>query len=368
MYFYATIAGGADGNTVVAPLTTGVEGTWAYVDYLPTNTDSNTLILRIATSLISPAQAQSNYAQEVGGQSFDGIVAAAKNEWNSLLSRISVNDIGPGYTPQQEADALVTFYSSFYRASKYPRYLWEINATTQQPVHWSPYDGNVHDGQMVTDQGFWDAYRTTYSFLSLHAPEVIAQMMDGWINAYNEGGWVPQWSSPGYRGAMTGTMSDVSFSEAIVKLPHCGSDRALAAGYCINATALYFASRQNAFDANAPSFAGRDCLTNYETLGYISSDSGCDATVTRSLNYYHSDWAIAQAAKMLGYTTDYEVLLARSQNWTKLLEPTTGFLRARDSSGNWVQPFDEVRAAVHWAVRALLVTHWPPHRCNSSTS
>lgn len=46
-------------------------------------------------------------------------------------------------------------------------------------------------------------------------------MMEGWLNAWREGGWVPQWSSPGYRGAMTGTMSDVSLSEAIVKLPPC---------------------------------------------------------------------------------------------------------------------------------------------------
>ena len=39
---------------------------------------------------------------------------------------------------------------------------------------------------------------------------------------------VPQWSSPGYRGSMTGTMSDVTFAEAIVKLPHCGTTRAAA--------------------------------------------------------------------------------------------------------------------------------------------
>ena len=67
---------------------------------------------------------------------------------------------------------------------------------------------------------------------------------------------VPQWSSPGYRGSMTGTMSDVTFSEAIVKLPHCGSARAASEGYCVNATALMNASLQNAFVVPGPSAHG----------------------------------------------------------------------------------------------------------------
>ena len=45
--------------------------------------------------------------------------------------------------------------------------------------------------------------------------------------------------------------------------------------------------------------------------GYVPYDSGCDASVTRSLNYYHGDWAIAQAAALLGETSDAAVLLAR---------------------------------------------------------
>jgi hypothetical protein len=67
---------------------------------------------------------------------------------------------------------------------------------------------------------------------------------------------------------MTGTMSDVSMSEAIVKLPHCGSARAAAAGYCVNASALYAASRQNAFRVPGKhDTEGRVCLAEYEYHG-----------------------------------------------------------------------------------------------------
>ena len=45
--------------------------------------------------------------------------------------------------------------------------------------------------------------------------------MDGWLKAFDESGWIPQWAHPGGGGGMTGTLSDVSLSEAIIKLPHC---------------------------------------------------------------------------------------------------------------------------------------------------
>ena len=83
----------------------------------------------------------------------------------------------------------VAFYSSIYRAAKYPRRLSEIDPTTGAHVHWSPYSGRVEPGVLSADQGFWDAYRTTYSWLALLAPERMAEAMQGWANAFREGGW-----------------------------------------------------------------------------------------------------------------------------------------------------------------------------------
>jgi putative alpha-1,2-mannosidase len=140
---------------------------------------------------------------------------------------------------------------------------------------------------------------------------------------------------------MTGTMSDVTMSEAIVKLPWCGTDRAENAGYCVNASALYAASRQNAFVVPVSTTEGRVCLLNYTTLGYVPSDTGCDAVVSRTLNYLHGDWAIGQAAALLGHSDDAAALAARAANWTLLLDPVTHFLRARKADGSFVDGFDE---------------------------
>lgn len=41
-------------------------------------------------------------------------------------------------------------------------------------VHYSPYDpsGRVHPGPSVTDNGFWDTFRTVYPMLSLLYPGI----------------------------------------------------------------------------------------------------------------------------------------------------------------------------------------------------
>jgi putative alpha-1,2-mannosidase len=136
-------------------------------------------------------------------------------------------------------------------------------------------------------------------------------------------------------------MTDVIFSEAIVKLPHCGSARAVAAGYCVNASALYASSRQNAFVVPVGTPEGRECLTQYIQLGYVPYDSTCDAVVSRTLNYVHGDAAIAIAAELLGETADAAVLKARSGTWRKLINPATGFFAPKTAAGQFLPTFDE---------------------------
>eukprot|EP01052_Picozoa_sp_SAG31_P028758 SAG31_NODE_2800_length_5077_cov_2.098433_13_plen_85_part_01 len=55
------VAGGSDGTTAVKPLSTGGEdGKWAWIDFDMTDPSTETLVLRVATSLISSSQAQLN--------------------------------------------------------------------------------------------------------------------------------------------------------------------------------------------------------------------------------------------------------------------------------------------------------------------
>jgi len=342
-YFYATIST-ADQTPFTlksSAVRTDDNQLWGFVDIDQTSSASaDSMIVRVATSLISSEQAFFNWQNEVAGVDFDDAVANAKQTWNEEMNRVSVNDVGD-YSDSDGVDRLTVFYSALYRAAKYPRTMWEVDMTSGSNVHWSPYTGETVDGLMSSDQGFWDAYRSTYSLLALWRPSRLALQMDGWLNAWREGGWVPQWSSPGYRGSMTGTMSDVSMSEAIMKLPHCGSTEATTKGYCVDAATLLNASLQNAYQVPIATEEGRECLEEYINLGYVPYDGGCDAVVSRTLNYLHADWALAQAAAMLDDNEHYEELSARAANWTLLLNPDTGFLAPRNMDGSFASGFDE---------------------------
>lgn len=60
----------------------------------------------------------------------------------------------------------------------------------------------MHPGPLVTDNGFWDTFRTVYPLLGLLYPDKLGEIVQGWLNAYKEGGWIPGWASPGYRESM----------------------------------------------------------------------------------------------------------------------------------------------------------------------
>jgi glycosyl hydrolase family 92/Fn3 domain-containing protein len=62
-------------------------------------------------------------------------------------------------------------------------------------------------------------------------------------------------------------------------------------------------------------------------------------SVSKVLEYAYDDWCIAQVARILGQTADYERYSARAQSYKNLFDPKSGFMRPR-SNGNWIEPFD----------------------------
>jgi predicted alpha-1,2-mannosidase len=309
----------------------------AFVDLDPSACPTQvSYLVRVATSFISQTQAGVSFASEVAGRSFDEVVAESKAQWQDAFARVQIQDVGSGYTSAEESDLLTTFYSCLYRALLFPRNLGETSANGTE-LHYSPYDGLglTYPGPLSTDSGAWDSYRTVYPLLSLLFPEQLGVIMQGWVNAYHEGGWLPKWASPGYRGSMVGTMQDVFVADAIVK-NITGFDQ----------RAAYEAIRKDAFvipDPNGSSGVGRTCLSGYLQNGYVPIDGSCSEEVSRSLNYMLADFSIAQAAAKLGFSADAAILEARSKNYSRLFEPSTAFMRGRDGSGNWTEPFDQFR-------------------------
>ena len=370
-WFTATIAGGSQGDLDLsrAVLNFGTfsvsgGGSFAYFDFDPTQSNASVLTLRVATSLISLKQSQYSLGSEIGIKSLDEVASESEQEWQQLLGRVTPTSDASHYSAKETEDQLTTFYSALYRASLFPRFLDEV-APDGSTVHFSAYDpmGGVFPGISVSDSGFWDAYRTVYPWLSLFSPRTYGRMVNGWTNAFNEGGWLPKWASPGYRGSMVGTMGDVSLADAIVKkIPGIDVDVAWAAirkdafsipSYSNRAAAATVLKHSKSLhderltSENDPG-VGRTCLAPYLQYGYIPRDavlpSGgtCSEVVSRSLNYMLADAAIAQAAQMLGHSDDAKILMQRAANYSLMFDSETGFFRSRDSaSGNFTDSFDE---------------------------
>ncbi|MDE5657463.1 MAG: GH92 family glycosyl hydrolase, partial [Muribaculaceae bacterium] len=143
---------------------------------------------RVASSFISPQQALLNL-DELGADNFETIKQKGRDRWNETLGRIEIED--------GNIDRLRTFYSCLYRSVLFPRSFYEIDAQGN-PVHYSPYNGQVLPGYMFTDTGFWDTFRSLFPFLNLMYPSMNEKMQAGLANTYRESGFLPEWASPGH--------------------------------------------------------------------------------------------------------------------------------------------------------------------------
>lgn len=285
--------------------------------------------VRVASSFISPEQALLNLRSEIGSDSFDTTQAKAKAAWEKELSRIRVTDPDP--------EKIRTFYSSLYRMLQFPRVFYEKDANGKI-VHYSPYDGKVHDGYMFTDNGFWDTWRAVFPFFALMYPDLDSQIMQGLVNTYKEGGWLPEWASPGYRNVMIGSNSANLIADAYLNGVRGFDVETLYEAMIKNATTSEGRPKDKAGKVIAA--VGREGAEHYNRLGYVPYDVGINENAARTLEYATADFAIAQLAKALGKDADAKKYRARALNYQKLYDNQSGWIRGRNKDGSWATPFN----------------------------
>ncbi|WKK56819.1 GH92 family glycosyl hydrolase [Sphingobacterium sp. BN32] len=278
------------------------------------------LLVKVASSFISPEQANLNL-KELDNTSFDEQVAKGEERWNSELAKIQVEG--------GSIDQIRTFYSALYRSLLFPRMFYEIDAAGQV-VHYSPYNGKVLPGYMFTDTGFWDTFRCLFPFLNLMYPDVNEKIQEGLANAYREGGWLPEWASPGYRNIMVGNNSASIVADAWIKGVKSK-----------DIETLYEAVKKGANNAGPMTAVGRAGATYYNELGYVPYDVKIHENAARSLEYAYDDFAIYQLAKSLNKPQEeLDFYQKRSFNYKKLFDPSTGLMRGKNKDGSWATPFN----------------------------
>ena len=288
--------------------------------------------VKVASSFISPEQALLNLEREVGSDSFDQTEAKARAEWEEELSRIRVSD------PDQRDKR--TFYSALYRMLLFPRPLHEVNKAGDI-VHYSPYNGKVEDGYLYTDNGFWDTWRAVFPFFALMYPEFDSKVMQGLVNTYEESGWLPEWASPGHRSVMIGSNSAIIIADTYLNGVRGYDVEKLYEAMVKNATTSEGRPRDDR--GRVLTAVGREGVEYYNRLGYVPYDVDINENAARTLEYATADFALSRLAAALGKSEDAKKYAAQAQNYRKLYDEESGWMRGRNQDGSWATPFNPLK-------------------------
>ncbi len=279
---------------------------------------------RVASSFISYEQAELNL-KELANKSFDQIKEQGRDEWNEVLGKIKVED--------ENIDNLRTFYSCLYRSVLFPRSFYEIDSAGN-PVHYSPYNGEVLPGYMFTDTGFWDTFRSLFPFLNLMYPEMNVKMQEGLVNTYKESGFLPEWASPGHRDCMVGNNSASVVADAYLKGLR---------GYDIETLWEAVVHGANAEHPQIGS-TGRKGYEYYNKLGYVPYDVNINENAARTLEYAYNDWCIYQLGKKLGKPEkDIAIYKQRAFNYKNLYDKEHKLMRGKNQDGTFQSPFNPLK-------------------------
>lgn len=277
--------------------------------------------VKVASSYISEEQAWHNLKTELGAdRSLEQTCERGRQTWSELLGRVRVE----GGTQEQQR----TFYSCLFRANLFSRKFYDRRADGT-PYYYSPYDGQVHDGYMFTDNGFWDTFRSQFPLTCLLHPTQQGRYMQALLQAQRECGWLPSWSFPGETGGMVGNHAMSLLADAWAK-----GIRTVEADSILKAYAHEAMNKGPWGGAN-----GRAGWKEYFTLGYVPfpESHGC---VTQTLEYAYDDFCAWQVARSSGNAHWEQVFGRQMMNYRNLWDASTRFMRGRGIDGRWLEPFD----------------------------
>ena len=305
--------------------------------YLSFETKSNeSVTARIGLSYTSVENARLNLETEAATQTFDEVKEEASRIWEEYLGRIRVE------TPIREDK--VKFYTGLYHALLGRGLASDVNGA--YPCN----DGSV--GQIPLKEGkpvhnhyntdaAWGAQWNLSQVWALAYPEYYSDYISSHLLVYKDAGWLADGiaNSRYVSGVGTNLLSTI-FAGAY----QCG-----IRDFDVNLA--YEAALKNELDGNnRPLGAGKvdtDQFVKYGYVPHLDEGAGPDEafmfSASHTLEYSYSAWAVAQWAKQLGKTDDYEKLMDLSKGWERIYDPSTNFVRPKKKDGSFIANFNPMQ-------------------------
>lgn len=289
----------------------------AYVQFA----SGTTVQVKVASSYISPEQAELNLSKELGGyKKLEDTKNAAWKIWNDHLNRILVED--------DSEENKATFYSCFFRASLFSRKFYEVDVYGDS-FYRSPNDMKVYKGYYYTDTGFWDTFRGQFPLTCILHPTMQGRYMQALVDAKDQFGWFPSWAFPHEQGGMIGNHGISVLADAWAKGIRTFDAEKVLKGYYHEITN----------DGPGAPANGRKGWKEYFTLGYIPYPDVRESTA-KTLEYAYDDFCGYQLAKMTGNDFYMNVFGKQMYNYKNVYDAESGFMRGRQKDGKWVPNFD----------------------------
>lgn len=271
------------------------------------------LLVKVALSSVSVEGARASIEKENPAWQFEAVSHEAENKWQDLLGRASV----------EGADSSKTmFYTSLYRAYIQPNNIADTDGRYRGP------DDKVHQsssGTHYSTLSLWDTFRATHSLYTILVPEMVCPIVNSMLDFQQTHGVLPIWALWGKEtNGMIGNHAVPVIAEALLKCFPIDGNRAFET---IRAT-LTKSHKKSPWDI-------------YLQYGYYPFDLVKVESASRTLESSYDDWCAAQMAKALGRKTDYSEFMRRSAFWKNLYDRRVGFIRGKDSHGEWRPDFDE---------------------------
>lgn len=306
-----------ESNAGIYPMKSGERGDQigAFVQY--DTSASEQILVKVAISYVSLDGAKKNLVTEMPNWNFDRIHQNARQIWAEHLNRIKVE----GQSDQDKKK----FYTAIYR-SLLSQYIFQDVDGKYYGMNDKIQTANGFDffGSFLT----WDTYRSQHPLQTILEPDHVNDILESVEAKIREYGWLPGLHT--YNRFSQGMIGDHMVPIVV--------DAYLKGFRKFDAEFVYQAMKKKATEQPQlpiPPGAARDGLNEYLKLGYVAADKNKES-VSTTLEFAYDDWCLAQMAKAMGKTDDYNYFMKRAGNYANLWDPETRFMRPKLSNGKFL--------------------------------
>ncbi len=276
---------------------------------------SEPLLVKVSISPNSIENAESNMSDNPTWD-FESVRQQAVASWENELGNVRIDG-----TNEQKT----IFYTGLYHAYLQPNIISDLNGDYMRTDYAT---GRLEAGEKhYSTFSLWDTYRAAHPLYTILKPERVAGFVNSMLRQYDTYGYLPIWQLWGTENyCMIGNHAIPVLVDAALKhIPGVDVDKVYEAVKGTETREHY----------NSP-------WRIYEKYGYMPENLQTQS-VSITLEDSYDDACVARLAKALGKTEDYEHFNKRAHFYRNLFDKNTGFFRAKDDKGNWIEPFDPLK-------------------------